>query len=111
MTISWYAVAIDCVDARTVAAFWHDATGWPIAAESSDTRVVLHPGGGLPQVTFNTVPEPKATKNRLHLDVTTDDFTAEADRLVKLGATRLRDFDGWSTFADVENNEFDLIGS
>jgi hypothetical protein len=59
------------------------------------------------------VPEPKTVKNRLHLDLVSDTFDAETGRLLSLGARRLRDLQGdksrWTTFADIEGNEFDLI--
>ena len=49
----------------------------------------------------------------MHLDLVTDDFDLEEARLMSLGAVGLYDhalFDGpWTTFADVEGNEFDLI--
>ena len=42
-----------------------------------------------------------------------DTFDAEAERLLSLGARRLRDLQAvksrWTTFADIEGNEFDLI--
>ena len=66
-----------------------------------------------PPVTFQGVPEAKTVKNRLHLDLITDTFDAETGRLLSLGAHRLRDVQGvgssWTTFADIEGNEFDLI--
>ena len=59
------------------------------------------------------MPEPKTVKNRLHLDVISDTFDAETARLLRLGAQRLHDVQGdkfrWTTFADIEGNEFDLI--
>ena len=40
-------------------------------------------------------------------------FDAETERLLSLGAQRLRDVQRdksrWTTFADIEGNEFDLI--
>ncbi|WP_127506149.1 VOC family protein [Actinoplanes solisilvae] len=110
MTVSWYAVEFDCRDARKVAEFWNAATGWAIVEDASvKGHLVVRPGGGLPQITFNEVPEPKTVKNRVHLDITSDDFDADVRRLLELGATRLHDFDGWTTFRDVEGNEFDLV--
>lgn len=62
---------------------------------------------------FQTVPEPKSTKNRVHLDIyfDTDDRDAEVQRLIGLGARHL--WDGkqgpvhtWVTLADPEGNEF-----
>ncbi len=52
-------------------------------------------------------------KNRLHLDLISDTFETEAERLLSLGARLLRDVEAgqsrWTTFADIEGNEFDLI--
>jgi Glyoxalase-like domain len=59
------------------------------------------------------VPEPKTVKNRVHLDVVSTSYEAEAERLQSLGAQKLGDFQTgrarWTTFADIEGNEFDLI--
>ena len=64
-------------------------------------------------VIFNVVLELKIVKNRLHLDLISDTFDAEPGRLLSLGAQRLRDVQTdkarWTTFADIEGNEFDLI--
>jgi Glyoxalase-like domain len=61
------------------------------------------------RIMFHGVPEPKAVKNRMHLDLITSDFDTELTRLRKLGATELVTFEGWTTLADPEGNEFDLI--
>lgn len=62
---------------------------------------------------FHQVPEAKTVKNRLHLDLISDDFAAESDRLLSLGATRVTDVETggarWTTFRDPEGNEFDLV--
>jgi Glyoxalase-like domain len=72
------------------------------------------PGSG-PRLSFQKVPEPKTVKNRLHLDLRTDQFQAESDRLTGLGATAIRSFERprirWTTFADPEGNEFDLVAA
>jgi predicted enzyme related to lactoylglutathione lyase len=58
------------------------------------------------------VPEPKVSKNRMHLDIVTDEIEPEIERLQALGARRLhddvRDVAGtrWVTFVDPEDNEF-----
>jgi hypothetical protein len=66
-----------------------------------------------PRLAFHRVPEPKTSKNRLHLDLIAADFDAETARLLALGATKLNNITQgaarWSTFADIEGNEFDLI--
>jgi Glyoxalase-like domain len=62
---------------------------------------------------FNKVPEGKAAKNRVHLDLVAATLELEVDRLVALGAHRLGDFDQggarWVTLADPEGNEFDVL--
>ena len=77
---------------------------------------MLLPGGQAssgPRLAFHQVPEAKVVKNRLHLDLITENLEAETLRLFSLGARKLRDVHKagarWTTFADVEGNEFDLI--
>ncbi|MBV2355059.1 hypothetical protein KUM39_11885 [Streptomyces sp. J2-1] len=61
---------------------------------------------------FQRVPEPKAGKNRLHLDVhaPAGQRTAEVARLTALGARVLREVrepaGEWTVLADPEGNEF-----
>ena len=62
---------------------------------------------------FVTVPEAKASKNRVHLDLQPTDRSRdeEVERALSLGATlvadhRREDGAGWATMADVEGNEF-----
>jgi len=116
MSTSLFAVAFDCADAAALARFWADVLGRQVAEDSTSERAVLLAGDGGtsgPPITFNKVPEPKTVKNRLHLDVVSDTFDAETERLLSLGAERLRDVQRdksrWTTFADIEGNEFDLI--
>jgi catechol 2,3-dioxygenase-like lactoylglutathione lyase family enzyme len=116
MSNSLFAIAIDCADASTLARFWADVLGRQVVEDSTSEHAVLLPGDGDtggPRITFNKVPEPKTVKNRLHLDVVSDTFDAETERLLSLGAQRLRDVQRdksrWTTFADIEGNEFDLI--
>ena len=116
MSNSLFAVTFDCTDAATLARFWADVLGRQVAEDSTVEHAVLLPGDGDTsgtRITFNKVPEPKTVKNRMHLDVISDSFDAETERLLSLGAQRLRDVQRdksrWTTFADIEGNEFDLI--
>ncbi len=116
MNNSLFAVAIDCSDAAALARFWADVLGRQIAEGATSERAVLLAScrdiSG-PCFVFNKVPEAKIVKNRLHLDLISDTFGAETERLLSLGARRLRDLQAgksrWTTFADIEGNEFDLI--
>jgi len=114
LTTSLLAVTFDCADAATLAGFWADVLGRPVADDPTSEQAVLLPGDTSgPRIVFHKVPEPKTVKNRLHLDVVSDTFDAETERLLSLGAERLRDVQRdksrWTTFADIEGNEFDLI--
>ena len=113
-----FAVTFDCADAAALARFWADVLGRQVAEGATSERAVLLPGdsdgdGSGPRITFNQVPEPKTVKNRLHLDVVSDTFDAETERLLSAGAQKLREVKRdnfrWTTFADIEGNEFDLI--
>jgi hypothetical protein len=116
MNNSVFAVAIDCADAAALARFWSDVLGRHVSEASTSERAVLLAAAGdscEPCIVFNKVPEAKIAKNRLHLDLISDTFDGESERLLSLGARRLRDqHEGtsrWTTFADIEGNEFDLI--
>jgi Glyoxalase-like domain len=116
MNNSLFAVAFDCADAAALARFWADVLGRQVAEASTSEHAVLLARAGdtcEPCIVFNKVPEAKIVKNRLHLDLISDTFEGETDRLLSLGAHRLRDQQAgksrWTTFADIEGNEFDLI--
>jgi Glyoxalase-like domain len=111
MTINIYATSFDAVDAAAVATFWAEALGRelnPGASKESASLAVREDTGDLP-ILFHGVPETKTVKNCFHLDLITDDFDTELARLHDLGATDLATFPGWTTLADPEGNEFDLI--
>jgi hypothetical protein len=109
-----------CVDARdpaTIASFWQSALGWRRTFEKED-EVVLEPPAGSPEdgvapdLLFLKVPEGKAVKNRLHLDLRPEDQAAEVARLEALGARRVSVGQGevsWVVMADPEGNEFDVL--
>ena len=116
MNNSLFAVALECADAAALARFWADVLGRQVAEGCTSERAVRLAGSRgtcEPCFVFNKVPEAKIAKNRLHLDLISDTFDDESERLLGLGARRLRDQQSgnsrWTTFADIEGNEFDLI--
>jgi predicted enzyme related to lactoylglutathione lyase len=111
MTISIYATSVDAVDAAALATFWSEALGRDVspAATTQSASLAAREGTGDRPILFHAVPEAKTVKNRVHLDLITDDFDAELARLRELGATELATFPTWTTLADPEGNEFDLI--
>ena len=117
MTTSVIGLSIDCADAASLARFWSEVLGRPVSPGAGADHAAIDatdPGSG-PRLSFQQVPEPKTIKNRLHLDLRTDQFEAESERLTGLGATPLRSLERpqirWTTFADPEGNEFDLIAA
>jgi len=84
----------------------------------SEGASIRHPDGPATgyrkRIIFQTVPEPKTAKNRVHLDVWVgaENVAAQADRLIARGATFLhKGSQGpheWVTLADPEGNEFCL---
>ena len=117
MTMSVVGLSIDCADAAALAGFWSEALRRPVnpGADAEHAAIdATDPASG-PRLSFQKVPEPKTVKNRLHLDLRTDRFETESDRLTGLGATAIQSFERptirWTTFADPEGNEFDLIAA
>lgn len=125
MTVKIASVTFDCADALTVARFWSAALGRPLDPKASSDIATIGFAGRRdtvgwapverdddPTWGFARVPEPKAAKNRVHLDLMAPDPEAEVARLVELGATRVADKEEygytWTVMADPEGNEFCL---
>src|SRR5690242_479168 len=116
MSSSILNITFDCRDAHAVAKFWSGVTGYTQEEEGppeSHYWVLTPPDGTWPRLVFVTVPEEKAIKNRLHLDIIPTDRTQqqEIDRLTGLGATivddrRQAESGGWVVLRDPEGNEF-----
>ncbi|NYF59197.1 VOC family protein [Micromonospora purpureochromogenes] len=145
-------VTIDCADPRRMVAFWAEALGYVpepppgghrtwrdfwaatgVPAEelpegAGDTpESVVDPTGRGPRIWFQQVPEPKVTKNRVHLDLKvgggrtvdlklrTERVDAVVDRVVRAGATILRTMDEPAmdyyamVLGDPEGNEFCVV--
>ena len=146
-------VTFDAHDPRALSSFWRDVLGYvhpgppgvdladgadPLAAwdeflaavgvppgQRNARSAIEDPAGVGPRLFFQQVPEGKAAKNRVHLDVRAapglrgDERMAaletECSRLVALGATRVRRDDpvppmspGHLVMNDPEGNEFCL---
>jgi catechol 2,3-dioxygenase-like lactoylglutathione lyase family enzyme len=118
MSIRIQCLCIDTRDPARLAAFWQAALGWRRTHEE-DSEIVLEPPAGTPEdgivpdLVFLRVPEAKATKNRLHLDLRPQDQDAEVARLEGLGARRISVGQGedvsWVVLADPDGNEFDVL--
>lgn len=105
---------LDCVDADTLADFWASALGFRRDAFHPPYVRLVDPSGRWPDLLLQQVPERKAGKNRMHLDIHVVDAHAEVERLVALGASVVdppHDDAGFLTtiLADPQGNEFCVI--
>lgn len=83
------SVVIDCNDFGRMLAFWQEALRYvPRHPPEDDWAVLRDPEGKAVNVSLQLVPEPRVGKNRLRLDLYTDDQEGEVQRLLGLGATR-----------------------
>ena len=102
-TTQFKDLCLDALDPRAVAPFWADALGLSVEYQDNGDAVLR---GSEPGQTLwvNTVPEPKATKNRVHIDLHTDAI----ETLVALGARPQpvqHDEDPWTLLDDPEGND------
>ena len=116
MSVSLLAVVVDCHDPRRQAEFWAQALAYKVSQRNPDEFQVSDPTGAGRSLYFMKVPEPKAGKNRLHLDLVTDgSMEAEVVRLIEAGAQLIEvrqdpasydNPDSWTVMRDPEGNEF-----
>jgi predicted enzyme related to lactoylglutathione lyase len=105
-------LVLDCADPETLAAFWSSALGLVPLGSAGSYTLLGSPSGSLPKLLLQHVDEPKATKNRMHLDIETPSVDDEVARLEAIGAHRVetepRTEHGtrWVIMADPEGNEF-----
>lgn len=105
-------LVLDCADPARLAAFWAPALDYVSFGTVGSYAVLVPNGRPGPKLLLQQVPEPKATKNRMHLDIETPDIETEATRLEALGATRVQDDQiqehgtTWILMSDPEGNEF-----
>jgi hypothetical protein len=75
-----------------------------------DPSVLVEAPGIRPRFFFQLVPEQKAVKNRVHLDLKCDSVRDELERLKGLGAGVVAEFSDHVLLRDPEGNEFCLSG-
>jgi catechol 2,3-dioxygenase-like lactoylglutathione lyase family enzyme len=99
----------------TTGYFWGEALGWPVVYDEAGDTAVRAPDGTGPFLTFGPPGVNKRGKNRLHLDLAPDDGedqSAEVERLLALGATRVDIGQGdvpWVVLADPNGNELCVL--
>ena len=123
MATNW-TIGADAAEPQRLAEFWAAALGYipEPGYDDPDGASIVDPDDVGPAIGFLRVPEPKTSKNRLHIDIRVAGETrdaAAADRmrtkaadLVALGATQVReefygpDVLGHIVMFDPEGNEF-----
>jgi catechol 2,3-dioxygenase-like lactoylglutathione lyase family enzyme len=124
MTSRFTELSVDCHDPERLAAFWCEVLGLKVIAREEDeveigswmpTVEEVRARQMPPTVVFLRIPESKAAKNRLRLDISPIDATTaeEVAGLLHLGATTVDLGQGadrsWEVMADPEGNEFCVL--
>ncbi|HVQ90865.1 MAG TPA: VOC family protein [Mycobacteriales bacterium] len=104
---SGYLGEVTCDGTRRVGLFWRDTLGWPLVWDEDEQTAVQSPLGGT-KISWDAWGGRRYGRNRQRFDLVTADPTGEANRLVSLGATRLRDLSDGVELADPDSNEFGL---
>ena len=115
MTVQITTVTFDCADPVRLATFWAEALGSELAPGSDPEGARLRdPAGVTDGLYFQPVPEAKAVKNRVHIDLRpSGSMAVEVDRLEELGATVQGRVDEggsfWTVMQDPEGNELCVL--
>ena len=110
ITHQLYEIVVDTADspesAAAIATWWGALLGAEVVHDERGFSYVHQiPDAPFDSLDFGPVPEPKTVKNRIHLDLLTEDVSA----VVAAGARILRPLDeetGWTVLADPDGNEF-----
>ena len=113
---------VNALDAHAQSVWWADLLGYhedpDDPNEPGHEECMIFSPDGSHRILFIDVPDAKAGRNRVHLDLRPVDRTrdAEHDRVLALGATdvddrRTPDGKGWFVMADPEGNEFCILRS
>ncbi|HEU5475000.1 MAG TPA: VOC family protein [Actinophytocola sp.] len=116
MSIHLGGVTIDCADPAKLAGFWTEALGAKIIQDYGGEFIfIAADADSRPYVGLQRVPEKRAGKNRVHIDLAAADREAEVQRLVGLGATAVTEHSvpglTWTVMQDPEGNEFCVGGA
>jgi hypothetical protein len=135
MTSRFSELIVDAHDLRKLADFWCAVLDYKIIEEREDVieigpeelsagwgpefieawKARLRGGPSAPTIVFVPVPEHKAVKNRIHIDVSPlDSQEEEVERLLSLGGSKADIGQGdvhWTVMRDPEGNEFCVLRS
>jgi catechol 2,3-dioxygenase-like lactoylglutathione lyase family enzyme len=109
------SIVIRCYEFDKMLAFWQQALHYVPREPAKNGWVVLRdPEGRGPNLSLDQTPQKRSGKrSRLHLDLYTRDKDSEAERVVKLGATRYpwryKPHDNFTVLEDPDGNLFCVV--
>ena len=108
------SIVIDCNKFDKMLAFWQETLHFVPRNPPRDGWVILcDPEEKNPNISLNQVFQKLRGRNRLHLDLYTDNREAEIDRLMKIGAKRHRQRyepeDDFRVLEDPDGNLFCVV--
>jgi predicted enzyme related to lactoylglutathione lyase len=103
------STVINCADIETMTEFWSEALGLvPNSRDQEDDFRVLR--GQQVNLSLQLAKTPVSARDQMHLDLYSDDADAQVERLLGLGATKVREntdpADTYVVMHDPEGNEF-----
>ncbi len=110
------SVVVNVSDMERATRFWTSALDFVVKDASPEFSLLVDPGRRWVELGLQLWDTPKDHVNRVHLDLYTKDMDAEVQRVIALGAVRLR----WEHYpaepnfvvlADPDGNEFCVVRS
>jgi len=106
-------IGLDVNDLATMKAFWEATLGYHEARGKESYSYLVDPSGKGPHLFLQVVPEPRTTKNRLHLDIVVPSLPEAVAQAEARGAVRVTEFKTPITWfvvlEDPEGNQFCLV--
>lgn len=102
-------IMFDAADPVVMATFWAGVMGYDVQEADETWAAIVDPEGKAPRFCFQKLLTPKVHKNRIHFDLFVADMEGEVERIVALGATKVRvgqEDVVWTVMTDPEGNEF-----
>jgi len=115
MALSVETLTWDCRSQEVVARFWAEVLGYEVVEIDDEDALIRDSDGGEGwPILFQSVPEGKTVKNRLHLDLRpATSMAEEIERVSAVGASEHRYVaEGgsfWTVMLDPEGNEFCVL--
>jgi catechol 2,3-dioxygenase-like lactoylglutathione lyase family enzyme len=109
------STVLNTTDVGAGIAFWTAALGYVVRGADETFAVLTDPNRRWSNISLQLTEKPKSGRNRLHLDLYSDDQPTEVARLEALGALRVPwEYPPGADFvvmADPDGNEFCVIQS